>query len=166
MIAERSNELDEELSDVKTVDEFLSKAKEKHFKAIKESMIYGGVNNILAEMFENSEWAFDENEIKEYAKTVYEEEAELMSNEGINLDNLESEADFIKAFGDIKSRKELEEILVDTAKQTIAVALFCCEMFGLNPEEAVLDEKSSKSGDLIGFLYKYITDNVKFVEEA
>lgn len=150
---------------VKTVDELLAKVKEKQTHTIKEQMIYGGVNTIMAEVYENSEWAFDEDEIADYAKTIFEEEARLMNNEGIDISTLETEEDFLKAFGDIRSKEELDDILYETAKQTIAVELISCEIFGLDPDKATLDEETSKSGDLVDLLYNYISENVKFIEE-
>lgn len=165
MVAEQIADDDDDFGGIKTAEEYVKKAEEISFQTKKEQMIYGGINNMLMTVFEKSKWAFDEDELKEYAAYVYKTETDYLRPTGILVEDLKTEDDFLRAFGDIHNMEELLETVDNIARDTIAMALMACGWLGMDPETVDLYDEENIP-DITSVLYEYIQNNIKFVKEA
>ncbi|MDO5410807.1 MAG: hypothetical protein Q4F21_10190 [Lachnospiraceae bacterium] len=165
MVREQITDDNEDFGGIKTAEEFIKTAEEQTFHSLKEQMIYNGINNILGQVFAKSKWAFDEDELKAYAKHVYKTETDYLRSNGIKVEELKTEDDFLRAFGDIHSMEEVLQLVDDIARDTIAMALMACGWLGIDPETIDLYDEENIP-DITNLIYDYITDNITFVKEA
>ena len=165
MVAEQITDDNEDYGGIKTAAELLKTAEEKSFESIREQLIYNGVSNVLAEVFEKSEWAFDEQELKDYAEYVYKTETDYLRPTGINIEDLKTEDDFLRAFGDIHNMQELLEIVDNIARDTVAMTLMACGWLNIDPETVDIYDEANIP-DITNLIYEHIKSNIKFIREV
>lgn len=148
---------------IKTVEDYRNRVVELYLEMQRENTIYGTMDKVIEYVLSNSDWEFDDDEIKD----VVNEEKEYMEQE-IRQENPEktlnslSEDEIQKFFG-ASSLEEIEEIITGGAEQRIATALWVASIKGIDPQNVSLGELEEKLD--WDFLEEFIKENIKIMEE-
>lgn len=148
---------------IKTVEDYRNRVAELYIETQKEDTIYGTMNRIIEYVLSNSDWQFDDDEIKEAVeeeKEYIEQELKQENPDKTLKDLSEEEA---QKYFDVSSLEEMEEIIAEGAEQRIATALWAASVKGLDSKNASVSELEKKLD--WDFLEEFVKENIKITEE-
>lgn len=153
----------DEFEGIKTVEDYRNRVVELYIEEQRENVIYGTMDKVIEYVLTNSDWQFDDDEIKEAVndEKEYIEQELRQENPEKTLKDL-SEDEMQKYFG-VSSLEEMEEIVTSGAERRIATALWVASVKGI-------DSKNDSVGEIEerldwDFLEKFIKENIKITEE-
>ena len=109
---------------IRTADDFVKAMHKKHFDEQREDMLFSTVLTLMENVFEQSEWDFDEEEITKFYNLILSEVDEELAAEGKTWDDL-TEKDYNSFFG-VSNKEETLRSIRNSAEEHFVHQLLAC----------------------------------------
>ncbi len=147
----------EGMENVKTVADFRRRVEEQYREGRRQDALYGGIVTSLNYVLDNSDWAYDDEEVSSLCEAQRTGLRQAAASEGKDFDTMTDE-EFYRMF-DVESRTQMEILIRKDAETSLAQAYWVGINHGVDPAASSLEDLRQLG---LGFLQDFVKSQLRF----
>lgn len=148
----------EEYANAATVEAYKAQVTEEYYRTQRQDAFGNAMQTLMDTVLTTSDWAFDEEELEDFAQKMLAEETEAIeAEEGKKLTDMTAEE--LKRAAGFESLEEMQTFCRSNSEVWIATILWCAHEAGKEPS---LEDADSLNYQ---FLEDYVNSTITFKEE-